>query len=82
MGDVRGRGLFLGIEIVRDKATKEYAGDIASHIVNRAKERGVLVGTDGPCDNVIKLRPPMIFDRENADLLLEVLDRSVGDVLG
>ncbi len=82
IGDVRGRGLFLGIEIVRDKATKEHAGDLASHIVNRAKERGVLMGTDGPYDNVIKLRPPMIFNRENADLLLEVLDRSVGDALG
>ena len=81
IGDVRGRGLFMGIEIVRDRATKEHAGDLASRIVNRAKERGVLMGTDGPYDNVIKLRPPMIFNRENADLLLETLDRSMDDVL-
>jgi 4-aminobutyrate aminotransferase-like enzyme len=66
---------------VRDRATKEHAGDLASKIVNRAKERGVLMGTDGPYDNVIKLRPPMIFNRENADLLLETLDRSMDDVL-
>ena len=82
IGDVRGRGLFLGIEIVRDRTTKEHAGDVASQVVNRAKHHGVLVGTDGPYDNVIKLRPPMIFNRRHADLLLEALDRSFEDVLG
>jgi 4-aminobutyrate aminotransferase-like enzyme len=81
IGDVRGRGLFLGIEIVRDRATKEHAGDPASRISNRAKELGVLMGTDGPHDNVIKLRPPMIFKREHADLLIQILDRSMADVL-
>jgi 4-aminobutyrate aminotransferase-like enzyme len=82
IGDVRGRGLFLGIEIVRDRATKEHDGDVASRIVNRAKHHGVLMGTDGPFDNVIKLRPPMIFNRSHADLLLDTLDRSFEDVLG
>lgn len=82
VGDVRGRGLFLGIEMVRDKATKDHAGDLAYRIVNRAKELGVLMGTDGPYDNVIKLRPPMIFEREHSDLLLEIIDRSMSDVLG
>jgi 4-aminobutyrate aminotransferase-like enzyme len=81
IGDVRGRGLFLGIEIVRDRSTKEHAGDLASGISNRAKELGVLMGTDGPHDNVIKLRPPMIFRREHADLLLQVLDQSMADIL-
>jgi 4-aminobutyrate aminotransferase-like enzyme len=81
IGDVRGRGLFLGIEIVRDRSTKEHAGDLASGISNRAKELGVLMGTDGPYDNVIKLRPSMIFEREHANLLLQVLDRSMVDVL-
>jgi 4-aminobutyrate aminotransferase-like enzyme/Ser/Thr protein kinase RdoA (MazF antagonist) len=81
IGDVRGRGLFLGIEIVRDRATKEHAGDPASRISNRAKELGVLMGTDGPHDNVIKLRPPMILKREHADLLIQILDRSMADVL-
>jgi 4-aminobutyrate aminotransferase-like enzyme len=81
IGDVRGRGLFLGIEIVRDRSTKEHAGDSASRISNRAKELGVLMGTDGPHDNVIKLRPPMILKREHADLLIQILDRSMADVL-
>lgn len=81
IGDVRGRGLFLGIEMVRDRSTKEHAGDIASKISNRAKELGVLMGTDGPNDNVIKLRPPMIFKREHADLLLQILDKAMSDIL-
>ena len=81
IGDVRGRGLFLGIEMVSDRSTKEHAGDLASRVTNRAKELGVLMGTDGPYDNVIKLRPPMIFKREHADLLLQVLDQSMADVL-
>jgi 4-aminobutyrate aminotransferase-like enzyme len=81
IGDVRGRGLFLGIEMVRDRSSKEHAGDLASKISNRAKELGVLMGTDGPYDNVIKLRPSMIFRREHADLLLQVLDQSMADVL-
>ncbi|MCC2650903.1 MAG: aminotransferase class III-fold pyridoxal phosphate-dependent enzyme [Microvirga sp.] len=81
IGDVRGRGLFLGIEIVRDRSTKEHAGDMASRISNRAKELGVLMGTDGPYDNVIKLRPSMIFEREHADLLLQVLDQAMADIM-
>lgn len=81
IGDVRGRGLFLGIELVRDRSTKEHAGDLASRISNRAKELGVLMGTDGPYDNVIKLRPSMIFKREHAELLLHVLDQSMADIL-
>ena len=81
IGDVRGRGLFLGIEMVRDRSTKEHAGDVAARISSRAKELGALMGTDGPHDNVIKLRPPMVFKREHADLLLQVLDQSMADVL-
>lgn len=82
IGDVRARGLFFGIELVRDRATKEHAGEPASAIVNRAKELGVLMGTDGPFDNVIKLRPPMTFRRQHADILLGVLDEAMRDVLG
>lgn len=79
IGDVRGRGLFFGIELVRDRSTKVPAGDIAGMIVNRARELGVLMGTDGPYDNVIKLRPPMTFRREHADILLETLSQAFRD---
>ncbi|MBX0329221.1 aminotransferase class III-fold pyridoxal phosphate-dependent enzyme, partial [Oscillochloris sp. ZM17-4] len=72
IGDVRGVGLFLGLELVRDRESREPAPEIASYLVNRLRERGILAGTDGPYHNVIKLRPSMIFSPEDADLFLEV----------
>lgn len=78
-GDVRGRGLFFGLEIVGDRTSKIHDGARAKAIVNRAVELGVLMGTDGPYDNVIKLRPPMTFKDEHADLLVEVLDRALAE---
>ena len=82
IGDVRGRGLFLGLEFVADRRTKAHDGATASAVVNRAVELGVLMGTDGPHGNVIKLRPPMTLQRAHADLLLDVLGRSLADVCG
>jgi 4-aminobutyrate aminotransferase-like enzyme len=73
IGDVRGLGLFLGIELVRDRATLEPASTEASRIVNRLRERGILTGTDGPHHNVIKLRPPLCFTKVDADRFIEVL---------
>ncbi|MBI4564323.1 MAG: aminotransferase class III-fold pyridoxal phosphate-dependent enzyme [Planctomycetes bacterium] len=74
IGDVRGRGLFIGLEFVRDPGTREPAGARASSVVNALKERGILTSTDGPRHNVIKLKPPMPFDAANADYLIETLD--------
>ncbi len=74
VGDARGSGLFLGLELVRDRETLEPAPEEASYVVNRLRERGVLAGTDGPFHNVIKIRPPMPFSEADADLLLELLD--------
>jgi 4-aminobutyrate aminotransferase-like enzyme len=79
VGDVRGAGLFLGIELVRDRVTLESAGEEASYVVNRLRERGILTGTDGPHHNVIKLRPPLIFTREDADFFTSVLDEILGE---
>jgi len=70
MGDVRGSGLFLGVELVRDG---EPATLDAAQIVNRMREHGVLIGTDGPHHNVLKIRPPMPFSASNADELLSTL---------
>jgi 4-aminobutyrate aminotransferase-like enzyme len=72
-GDVRGSGLFLGVELVRDRETLDPAGEEASFVANRMRERGILLGTDGPYHNVVKIRPPMPFDEANADLLVEEL---------
>jgi 4-aminobutyrate aminotransferase-like enzyme/Ser/Thr protein kinase RdoA (MazF antagonist) len=71
---VRGHGLFLGFELVRDPETLEPAGEEAGVLVNRMKEAGVLLSTDGPYHHVIKIKPPMIFSRADAGLLLERLD--------
>jgi 4-aminobutyrate aminotransferase-like enzyme len=75
VGDVRGAGLFLGVELVRDRQTLEPAGEEASLAVNRMCECGILLGTDGPFHNVIKIRPPMPFSEIDADLLVDTLDR-------
>jgi 4-aminobutyrate aminotransferase-like enzyme len=74
IGDVRGSGLFLGVDLVRDRTTHEPATEEADYVVNRLRERGILAGTDGPHHNVIKLRPPLIFSEADADLFVETLD--------
>lgn len=74
LGDVRGSGLFWGIDLVSDRATRQPAAGQASYVVNRLRELGVLAGTDGPHHNVIKLRPPLIFSDRDADLFLGTLD--------
>ncbi len=73
IGDLRGSGLFLGIELVRDHATLEPADTEASYVVNRLREHGILAGTDGPYHNVIKLRPPLVFTKTDADFFVATL---------
>jgi 4-aminobutyrate aminotransferase-like enzyme/Ser/Thr protein kinase RdoA (MazF antagonist) len=70
VGDVRGSGLFLGVELVRDRQTLEPAAEEASFVANRMRDHGILLGTDGPFHNVVKIRPPMPFDEQNADFLV------------
>jgi 4-aminobutyrate aminotransferase-like enzyme len=74
VGDVRGSGLFLGIDLVNNRATRVPATDQAGYVVNRLRDRGILAGTDGPDHNVIKLRPPLIFTDEDASLFTSTLD--------
>jgi len=79
VGDVRGSGLFLGVELVRDRATLEPATEEADYVVNRLRERGILTGTDGPFDNVIKLRPPLVFEPADADRVVRTLDEILSE---
>jgi 4-aminobutyrate aminotransferase-like enzyme/Ser/Thr protein kinase RdoA (MazF antagonist) len=79
IGDVRGSGLFLGVDLVIDRETREPAPNQASYLVNRLRERGILAGTDGPHHNVIKLRPPLIFSQADADLFVTTLDGVLGE---
>jgi len=74
VGDARGAGLFLGLELVRDRATLEPAASEAAYLVNRLCERCVLAGTDGPHHNVIKIRPPLPFTAADGDFLIATLD--------
>jgi 4-aminobutyrate aminotransferase-like enzyme len=74
IGDVRGLGLFVGIEFVRDHNTLEPADTEASTIVEKMKDRGILLSTDGPLHNVIKMKPPIVFTKENAEFLVKNLD--------
>ncbi|SVB89639.1 uncharacterized protein METZ01_LOCUS242493, partial [marine metagenome] len=70
IGDVRGLGLYIGVELVLDRETLEPAGAQASYIANRMKDHGILISTDGPLHNVLKIKPPMVFNEDNADRLV------------
>jgi 4-aminobutyrate aminotransferase-like enzyme/Ser/Thr protein kinase RdoA (MazF antagonist) len=74
VGDVRGMGLFLGIDLVTNRETREPATHQADYIANRLRENGILTGTDGPHHNVLKLRPPLIFSEADADWFTSILD--------
>ena len=73
VGDVRGSGLFLGVDLVLKQTTREPAPLEAAYVVNRLRECGILTGTDGPHHNVIKLRPPLVFTEKDADLFVGTL---------
>lgn len=74
IGDVRGMGLFLGIELVKDNQLTP-ATEQATYLANRMRELGILMSTDGPFENVLKIKPPIIFNKEDSDFLLSTLDR-------
>jgi len=75
IGDVRGTGLFIGVELVKDLKTQEPASEKAKVITNKMKEIGILISTDGPHNNVLKIKPPMVFSRENAGLVINSLEQ-------
>ncbi|MEE2877086.1 MAG: aminotransferase class III-fold pyridoxal phosphate-dependent enzyme [Candidatus Neomarinimicrobiota bacterium] len=74
VGDVRGSGFFIGVELIKDLESLESAPEHAAYIVERMKEKGILISTDGLHRNVLKIRPPMVFSRDNAQLLVSTLD--------
>jgi 4-aminobutyrate aminotransferase-like enzyme len=80
VADVRGKGLFWGLEIVRDHATRAPAVAEADRIMNLLREDGFLLGRTGAFDNVVKIRPPLVFTPDNARMLLEGLDRALARV--
>ncbi len=74
IGDIRGRGLLLGVDLVTTRAGREPASRFARAVLDAMRERGVLVGSTGPHGNVLKVRPPMVFTRQHADILINALD--------
>jgi 4-aminobutyrate aminotransferase-like enzyme len=74
IGDVRGAGLFFAVELVTDRAAKTPATAATRRLVNMMRERGVLLSRIGPHDNILKIRPPMQFAKQHADLLVDTLD--------
>ena len=75
IGDVRGPGLFLGIELTENDEELHPATAKASYLANRMRDLGILMSTDGPFENVLKIKPPIVFNKMDAEFLLEKLDR-------
>ena len=74
IGDVRDKGMFFAVELVTDRAKKTPATEQSARLINEMRQQGVLISRIGRHDNVLKMRPPMPFNREHADLLLATLD--------
>lgn len=80
MGDVRGHGLFIGLDWVSDRETRTADPKAAIRVVNRLKDKGFLTSNAGALFNVIKLRPPLIFEREHADLFLTAFKETIREL--
>ncbi|MFQ3453164.1 aspartate aminotransferase family protein [Bradyrhizobium sp. UFLA01-814] len=80
IGDVRGAGLFIGLELVRDRDSKEPAAEHASLLINRLRQRGILVGAAGPFGNTLKIRPPLCFGKDHADIFITACDEELREI--
>ena len=78
IGDVRGQGLYLGVELVTDPIKKTPAAAEAKIVTELMKDRGVIAFPNGIHDNVMKIKPPMVFNRAHVDLYVETLDEVLG----
>jgi len=75
IGDVRGYGLFIGLDLVTDLATREPATKVADYVKNRMREHRILMGTEGPADNILKIRPPLTIEENDVEMILMVMDQ-------
>jgi 4-aminobutyrate aminotransferase-like enzyme len=80
IGDVRGTGLFIALDLVTDRESRAPATELASKLINDLRDRCVLTGTIGPHANILKLRPPMPLKKEDAELMLGILDESLSSL--
>jgi alanine-glyoxylate transaminase/(R)-3-amino-2-methylpropionate-pyruvate transaminase len=77
IGDIRGKGLMLGVELVKDRATKEPAREECAEVFERCKDLGLLIGKGGLYGNTLRIKPPMCLHKADADFLIEVLDEAL-----
>jgi 4-aminobutyrate aminotransferase-like enzyme len=77
IGDVRGLGLFMGVELVRDRKTRIPATEETADLIEQCKVDGILLSAEGPHHNVLKIKPPLQFEETDADLLLGAVDRAL-----
>jgi 4-aminobutyrate aminotransferase-like enzyme len=82
IAEVRGRGLFVGVEWVSDRANKSPDRNGADEVVNRLKGKGFLVRSAGALGNVLKIRPPLILTKQHADLFLDTFDKVLQEMYG
>jgi len=80
IGDIRGGGLFIGIDLVRDPTSREPASSETARAVNLLRQKGVLIGSTGKFDNILKIRPPLVFSKQDADFLLQKLALVLGQL--
>lgn len=80
IGEVRGRGLMLGVELVKDRETKEPASAECATILEKAREMGLMLGKGGLFGNTLRIKPPMCLTEEDADFLVEVIDVACGEI--
>ncbi len=80
IGDVRGKGLMVGIELVKDRATKEPAKAESAQVLERSRELGLLLGKGGLHGQTVRFSPPMCLHQQDADFILAVLDEALASV--
>ncbi|MFX1341548.1 MAG: aminotransferase class III-fold pyridoxal phosphate-dependent enzyme [Promethearchaeota archaeon] len=79
IGDVRGCGLFIGVEFVLNPITLEPATKETAYVIERMKELGILVSSDGPFENILKIKPPLRFTQENVDFFIRTLEKILSE---
>jgi 4-aminobutyrate aminotransferase-like enzyme len=80
IGDVRGYGLFVGVDLISDQGSRKPATQIADYVKNRMREERILMGSEGPDDNVLKIRPPLTISAQDVKHLLHVLNKVLHEV--
>lgn len=80
IGDVRGAGFFIGVELVMDRDTKAPATEATTALVNGLRDKRILISASGPAANILKIRPPLVFSQDNADLFLTAVDQTLAEI--